>query len=225
MIDLVVFDMAGTTVFDGDAVNAAFRDTLAAWDLVLPSAVIDSVMGLPKPVAVRILLNHAGRPATDADVDALHTAFTARMIDYYRTAPDVREVPGAAAVFAELRAKGVKVALDTGFFRPIAAVVLERLGWTVPEVIDATITSDEVPNGRPHPDMIHVLMQRFGVTDPTRVAKAGDTQSDMEQGTNAGCKYVIGVLTGASTRDQFAAWPHTHLVASVADVPALLAGG
>jgi phosphonatase-like hydrolase len=224
MVDLVVFDMAGTTVFDGDAVNATFRDTLAAWHLVLPPAVIDSVMGLPKPQAVRILLTHAGRPTTDAEVDALHAAFTERMIGYYRTAPDVREVPGAAAVFADLRAKGVKVALDTGFFRPIAGVLLDRLGWTAPAVVDATVTSDEVPNGRPHPDMIVHLMRQLGVTDPGRVAKVGDTQADMEQGTNAGCRFVVGVTTGSSTREQLERWPHTHVVTSVADVPALLFG-
>ena len=28
MIELVVFDLAGTTVYDGDAVNASFRATL-----------------------------------------------------------------------------------------------------------------------------------------------------------------------------------------------------
>jgi phosphonatase-like hydrolase len=222
MVDLVVFDMAGTTVYDGDAVNAAFTATLAERDLSVPSPLIDSVMGLPKPVAIRILLQHARRPATDADVEALHAAFTARMIEYYRTAPEVREVPGAAAVFAELRARGVKVALETGFFRPIATAVLDRLGWTEPGTVDATVTSDEVPRGRPHPDMVFHLMKRLGATDATRVAKVGDTQSDLEEGTAAGCRWVVGVLTGSSTREQLQGWPHTHIVASVADVPHLL---
>lgn len=222
MVDLVVFDMAGTTVFDGDSVNAAFRDTLAEWKVSVPSQVIDSVMGLPKPDAIRILLLHAERPIVESEVDALHAAFTARMIEYYRTAPEVREVPGAAGVFAELRARGVKVALDTGFFRPIAAAVLARLGWTEPGTVDATVTSDEVPNGRPKPDMVFHLMKKLGVTDVSRVAKVGDTQSDLEEGTAAGCKWVVGVLTGSSTRAQLESWPHTHIVDSVTEVPALL---
>lgn len=178
----------------------------------------------PRPAAVRTLLTHAGRATTDAEADALRAAFTARMTGHYRTSPDVREVPGAAAVFAGLRARGVTVALDTGFFRPIAGVRLERLGWTVPAVVDATVTSDEVPNGRPHPDVILHLMKQLGVTDPQRVAKVGDTRADLERGTNAGCKFMVGVHTGSSTREQFEGWPHTHVVASVADVPALLSG-
>ena len=223
MVELVVFDIAGTTVHDGDTVNAAFRDTLAGYGLALPPAVIDGVMGLPKPDALRILLAHAGRPVVAAEVDALHAAFTERLIEHYRTG-DVREIPGATAAFAALRAAGGKGALDTGFFRPIAGVLLDRLGWRAPAVIDADVTSDEVPRGRPHPDMIRHLMARLGVTDPARVAKVGDTQADVEEGTNAGCGFVIGVLTGSSSREQFQQWPHTHLVESVADVPALLLG-
>ena len=46
-------------------------------------------------------------------------------------------------------------------------------------MIDAVVTSDEVPHGRPHPDMIRQLMQRLGVQDPLRVAKVGDTRADL----------------------------------------------
>jgi phosphonatase-like hydrolase len=226
MIELVVFDLAGTTVHDGDAVNACFRGTLAAWGLEADPAVVNSVMGLPKPEAIRILLNHVGRsrgitPTTE-NVNAIHEAFTSRMCTYYATDPVVREVPGAVAVFEALRQAGIKVALNTGFFRPITEVLLKRLGWHSPAVIDADVTSDEVPRGRPHPDMIRHLMARLGVEDPHRVAKVGDTKADLEEGTNAGCALVIGVTTGSYSREQLLACPHTHILKSVAHVPALL---
>jgi phosphonatase-like hydrolase len=144
------------------------------------------------------------------------------MCDYYRTSSDVREVPGAAAAFAELRRAGVKVALNTGFFRPIVDVLLDRLGWSIPAVIDASVTSDEAPRGRPHPDMIWHLMARLGVADARRVAKVGDTPVDLEEGTIAGCGLVIGVTTGAATAKRLRECPHTHIVSSVADVPALV---
>jgi phosphonatase-like hydrolase len=146
------------------------------------------------------------------------------MCDYYTTDPAVHEIPGAAAAFATLRRAGIKVALDTGFSRPIADVLLARLGWSSPAVIDADVTSDEVPRGRPHPDMIHQLMRRLGIADPGRVAKVGDTRADLEEGTNAGCGLVIGVTSGSSSREQLAASPHTHIVESVVEVPALILG-
>ena len=106
--------------------------------------------------------------------------------------------------------------------RPIADALLR--GWTVPTAIDAVVTSDEVPRGRPHPDMIHHLMARLNVRDASRVAKVGDTRADLEEGTNAGCGLVIGITTGSYSRQQLLTSPHTHIVDSVADVPALMPG-
>lgn len=226
MIELVVFDLAGTTVYDGDAVNSCFRAAVAARGVHADPERVKLVMGLPKPEAIRILLNEfgvsRGVPPTTQTIDAIHEDFTQRMRDYYAKDPTVREIHGAAAAFATLRRAGVKIAVNTGFFRPIVDVLLTRLAWHAPAVIDAAITSDEAPRGRPHPDMIFALMKRLGITDAQHVAKVGDTQADLEEGTNAGCGLVIGVTTGAYTREQLAACPHTHLVESVADVPALV---
>src|SRR5262245_15800404 len=191
MIELVVFDLAGTTVYDGDSVGSTFRTALAARGVNADPSAVNAVMGLPKPEAIRILLEQFGRPhgvgPTIEIIDALHADFTRRMCDYYAMSPDVREVPGASAVFAELPRGGIKVAVNTGFFRPIVNVLLGRLGWQVPDVIDASAASDEVPRGRPHPDMIRLLMTRLGVNDTRRVAKVGDTPVDLEEGTNAEC--------------------------------------
>src|SRR5687767_395818 len=119
MIELVVFDLAGTTVHDGDAVNASFRATLAAWGIAADPAAVDAVMGLAKPEAIRTLLERFGRPPdvppSAETVDAIHADFTTRMRAYYATDPAVREIPGAAAAFAALRRAGVRVALNTGF--------------------------------------------------------------------------------------------------------------
>ena len=39
------------------------------------------------------------------------------------------------------------MALDTGFSRPIVDAILARLDWTAGLLLDATVTSDEVPRG------------------------------------------------------------------------------
>jgi phosphonatase-like hydrolase len=210
MIELVVFDMAVTTVYDGDAVNASFRAALAARGIDAERTLVDSVMGLHKPEAIRILLASLGRPAPDDVVGSIHDDFVHRMRDYYAHDPAVREVPGAAAAFAELRRAGVTVALNTGFNRSIVDVILVRLGRSIPDVFDAAIASDEVAHGRPHPDMIRQLMALLGVRDARNVAKVGDTKADLEEGRNAGCGLVIGVTSGSCSAEQLRQWPHTH---------------
>ncbi len=62
MIELVVFDMAGTTVHDGDGVNSSFRAALSAVGVEADRAVVNGVMGLPEPEAIRRLLAGSGRP-------------------------------------------------------------------------------------------------------------------------------------------------------------------
>ena len=126
--DLVVFDIAGTTVFDGDAVGTCLARALEhVARLSFRRDEINAHMGIPKPVAIRNLLaSRLDRAADGGLVDEVLRDFEARMLLHYRTSPDVREVGGAASVFRSLRTNGVKVALDTGFGRRITDAVLAR---------------------------------------------------------------------------------------------------
>lgn len=222
-VELVVFDMAGTTVHDGDAVNAYLRAALLNAGLEVSRDEVNAVMGIAKPLAIRTLLTekHPGVEIAEEAVLQIHDDFLARMLAFYRTDPNVREIAGATATFRTLRAAGVKVALDTGFSRPIADAILERLGWDT-GLLDATVTSDEVAQGRPYPDMIYRIMELTGVADTKRVAKVGDTPSDLQEGTAAGCGWVVGVTEGSHTEAELVAHPHTHLLPTVAEIPALL---
>jgi phosphonatase-like hydrolase len=221
-IELVIFDMAGTTINDDDGVNRCLRATLENAGLPVTRDAVNRVMGIPKPEALRLLIERCERPDLAARLDAIHDDFVARMIRFYQTDPSVHEIPGAGETFRRLRAAGIKVALDTGFTRDIVDVVLARLKWNGSELVDATVTSDEVPRGRPHPDLAEKAMRDLGVRDPRRAAKVGDTPSDLQEGTAAGCGLVIGVTGGSHTAEQLKPFPHTHLIHTVAELPALL---
>lgn len=194
MIELVVFDVAGTTVLDTDnAVAASVVASLRGAGIELGLTAVDPVMGMPKPLAIQTLLTEARGVTPDVEeVATVHADFQRRMIEHYAEAPGIAPMPGAEDVFAALRERGVRVALDTGFDRAILDAILTRLGWDDGR-LDATVTSDEVEHGRPAPDMIHVLMRKTGVTDPARVAKIGDSESDLDQGINAGCGMIFAM--------------------------------
>lgn len=222
-LDLVVFDMAGTTICDDDAVNRCLREALRAGGVTVTRDDVNTVMGLPKPAAIASLLSRvqlAGQPAPAAEVARLHADFLRRMIEFYRTDPGVAPMPGAVECIGELKDAGVRIALDTGFSRDIAAVILQRLGWDLPGLVDASVTSDEVPRGRPFPDLVFEAMKRTGVKQVRRVAKVGDTPSDLQEGTAAGCGWVIGVTNGTHAPWQLAVHPHTHLIATLTETPA-----
>jgi phosphonatase-like hydrolase len=117
-----------------------------------------------------------------------------------------------------LKAAGIKVFVDTGFDRPIVDALLQRMAWEKNKLIDGSVTSDEVAHGRPHPDLIFRAMELAGVSDVKRVAKVGDTASDLGEGNAAGCGLVIGITTGAFTREQLLLTPHTHLISQIPEV-------
>ena len=54
--------------------------------------------------------------------------------------------------------------------------------------------------------------------------EVGDTTSDLVAGTRSGALVVAGVLTGAHSAEELAEAPHTHLLASVQELPGLLLG-
>lgn len=189
-IRMAVFDLAGTVVWDGDnAVAGRLCDALRAGGFEVGEAEVNPVMGMPKPLAVRTLM---GDRVDEAQASKIHADFQRRIIEHYRNNPQVREIRGASELFRQLRAEGVRIAVDTGFDRPTLDTIVDRLGWR--DLIDDTVGSDEVTNGRPSPEMIEVLMARAGVSDPSEAAKIGDSQSDLEQGERAGCGVVIAIL-------------------------------
>ncbi len=224
VIRLVVFDMAGTTVHDEDFVHQALADALEAAGVAVSREDINAVMGYPKPVAIRTLLETETDPENQLPerTDAIHADFLERINTFYRTAPGVREVEGTKDTFSALKASAIKVALDTGFSRPTADIIIDRLGWTEDGLVDLSITSDEVDRGRPYPDMIHRAMHLLDIEDSASVAKVGDTPSDLQEGRQARCGAIIGVTYGSHSRDELATYPHTHLVSDIREIPALL---
>ncbi|HEY0244604.1 MAG TPA: HAD hydrolase-like protein, partial [Mucilaginibacter sp.] len=45
-----------------------------------------------------------------------------------------------------------------------------------------------------------------------------DTEVDVREGQNAGCKYIIGVTTGSFTRQELEPYNPTHIIDDIAHV-------
>jgi len=98
---------------------------------------------------------------------------------------------------------------------------MEALGWE-PASFDAIVCGDDVRAGRPSPAMIQEAMRRVSVSDPATIMAVGDTVLDLQAGTAARAGWVVGVTSGAHGRERLLQTPHTHLIATVADIRELL---
>jgi phosphonatase-like hydrolase len=215
--ELVVFDMIGTTVQASYKIPQAFTNAFVEEGIRLSTTDVSSVRGKSKREAIRELLRvHGGEDVAARRSDEVYAAFKQFLLEYYRNEP-VISIRGAESIFCWCRERDIKIALTTGFDRELAAILVQKLGWL--DSIDALVCNDDVSAGRPAPDLILAAMCRLDCANVERVASVGDTVSDLEAGAHAGTGWNVGVLSGAHSRDQLLAAPHTILIDSIVELP------
>ncbi|MGW7378528.1 HAD family hydrolase [Streptomyces sp. NPDC054794] len=224
-IRLVVLDMAGTTVADGGLVERAFEAAAAELGVRAGSAdhaekldYVRATMGESKISVFRHLFgdDDLARRANSAFEKAYGGLVAGGLV-----AP----IPGAREAIEELAAGGRTVVLTTGFARVTQNAILDALGWR--DLVPLTLCpADAGGRGRPFPDMVlEAFLQTRAADDVRQIAVVGDTSYDVLTGVRAGAGLVAGVRTGAHGDTEFRAAGATHVLDSVADLPALLNGG
>ncbi|MER8092243.1 phosphonatase-like hydrolase [Streptomyces goshikiensis] len=221
---LIVLDMAGTTVADGGLVERAFERAAERLGVEPGSAdhaaglqYVRDTMGESKISVFRHLF---GTEELARRANSVFEQAYGELVDGGLIAP----IPGAREAVEKLRAEGRTVVLTTGFARVTQDAILDALGWQ--GLADLSLCpADAGGRGRPYPDMVLAAFLRTGAAaDVREVVVAGDTAYDMLSGRRAGAGIVAGVLTGAHGRETLDEHGATHVLASIADLPALLAG-
>ena len=215
-LELIVLDMAGTTVRDDGVVEQAFQRAAERtgvaermpWDEALDYVRV--TMGQSK---IDVFTHLAGGDREDA------ARATAAFEDAYAeivAEQGVSEIPGAADAIQGLKDAGLAVVLTTGFAPVTRDALIAGLGWE--GLIDLALSPVDAGRGRPAPDLVLTALLRTQTSSVAAVAVAGDTISDIESGRRAGAGFVAGVLTGAHDR---AALSTAGADAVLADVSAL----
>ncbi|MEK7728419.1 MAG: phosphonatase-like hydrolase [candidate division KSB1 bacterium] len=222
-LDLVIFDIAGTLIYDTGFVLAAFRAALQEAGGAISPEQLQQWRGASKREVLQAqLAQNSGESAEaiTARLQRSEEAFRASL-QASLAQSGVRLIAGVEETFAWLRARNIKIALNTGFDRTVLEVIVRAAEWSK-NVLDAAVCSDDVAHGRPAPYMIFRAMEATHVYDVRRVMAIGDTVNDLLSGHNAGVRGVIGVLSGSHNLAQLSGAPHTHIIPSVAALPELI---
>jgi len=224
-VDLLVCDMAGTTVSEEGAVYVALRrsvnavleeEKLAGGGDFKPveEAELDEWHGAQKDIAMRVLLeqrmgNMDGGGKLDEAVKRAETFFVNELEEaYFGPSSKVAPIkPNLVEWLRELRSQpsNVKVAFNTGYPPRLQNGLIEKLN--LGGKIDARMSASD-PSfgakgaGRPSPLMIFRLMERLEIESTRKVIKIGDSARDIEEGRNAGCLLSLGVLSGADSAEK-----------------------
>jgi phosphonatase-like hydrolase len=221
--ELMVCDMAGTTVEEGGVVYETLREVMVADGLDVSQEEMHPWHGAKKEAVLEHFCRKAKTPSKDLEERITRVAdnFLEEISKkYFSEDSPVRHIdPMLPGYFRKLRDAGVKVSLDTGYPEDIQELLVKKLGFDDKSVVDSYISAYTVKEGRPYPYMIHRLMERTGVMDVRKVVKVGDSVRDIEEGKNAGCGLVVGVLSGADDAETLLAAGADLIAECVTDLP------
>ncbi len=234
-IKLVVFDMAGTTVKDNSEVEYCFAEACEATGLSVTAERIKALQGYAKREVFTLLWSEVlGEKSSDLiqNVDFSYSTFCEILEDHYRSNL-VLPTDHCLETFEILQQNDIKIALNTGFYRKVANIILEKLGWLEglnedyvnmggSSPVNVSLTPSEVPAGRPAPDMIFSAMAKLGIKEASQLIKVGDTPVDLLEGYNAGCLKSLAVTNGTHSYQQLADCKNDGLLNSLQDLPRFL---
>lgn len=184
---LVVFDLDGTVI---DSTRALLEAHEVAWASVgrecPPAEAILELIGLPLTDTMKKL-------GPDQDPDHLAEVYSQA---YVKAAHHERLFDG----MVELLARPFRAAVATGKSQRGAERVVKQFGFE--DRFEIVLGGNSVPRPKPHPDMLHAIMEATGTKDLIMI---GDTTYDLEMAHAAGVK-AIGVSWGHHAADRLREW-------------------
>ena len=196
---MIVFDMAGTTVNEDNVVYKTLQQSInkKGYDFSLDQVLAEGA-GKEKLEAIKSILKVYALNNNNTLADEIYQDFIDLLSEAYEKILVIPQ-PHALELFKVLKERNIKVVLNTGYNAETAELLIEKLGWKKGMEFDSLISSSDVENNRPDPEMIDLAMDIYGIQDALDVIKVGDSIIDIEEGQNAGCGLNIGITTGAHT--------------------------
>ncbi|MFV0462909.1 MAG: HAD family hydrolase [Nostocoides sp.] len=168
-------------------------------------------------VSARYIVDHS--PVQMTEVEVVHW-LQARVIADVRRALPWR--PGARELLQDLRANGIRTALVTMSWRPLADAVV---GAMPQGSFDVVVTGDEVDHGKPHPEPYALACTRLQLP-PWRCIAVEDSATGTRSATAAGVPTItvphivpVPALAGSVQIPTLSGLHSTALAALVAGVP------
>jgi phosphoglycolate phosphatase len=189
-IDLVMFDLDGTLADTGQDLADAVNHTRAHFHLApLPEALVHTHVGR----GVEHLLRHS---VPEDSADHFQEVMRVFLVRYEGHLLDTTVLyPGVYDVLDYFRDKR-RVVVSNKMHR-LTVAVLRGLG--VEKQFDAILGGDSAAEKKPHPALIHDVLNRFRIQS-TYAVIVGDGDTDVEAGKRAGV-ITCGVTYGLGSKE------------------------
>jgi HAD superfamily hydrolase (TIGR01509 family) len=189
-----VFDLDGTLVDSVYQHVLAWREALETAGIQLAVWRIHRRIGMSGGLLVNALGRETGRRLTVDEVTQLQSAHARA---YARLAGQVRPLPGARELLAQLSRASVPWAIATSGRLASARPVLDLLDVPADAVV---VTRDAVERAKPDPDLFMAAAHQLGV-DVTDAVVVGDSVWDLLAAHRARA-LGVGLLSGGYGQDE-----------------------
>lgn len=154
----------------------------------------------------------------------LHESQVAKYIRAYQAYADEVMTPltamiaGALETVRRLQHAGLTLAIVSQKLRYRVEEVLQR--ERIHDCFDVVLGGEDVPAFKPDPSGLLLALERLGFSAADAIY-VGDTTIDAAAAANAGLRFVA-VISGPTTRDEFAPYETLAILEGVTQLPALL---
>jgi HAD superfamily hydrolase (TIGR01509 family) len=215
VIDAVVFDMDGVIVDSEQVWDDVREEYTREVGGAYTAAATRDMMGMSSVEWSRYMADELNVPGTPEEINA---TIVARMLERYGESPPL--IDGAVDAVRRVGARW-PLAIASSSNPELIDVVLRAAG--LHELFTATVSSQDVPRGKPAPDVYLEAARRLGV-EPARCAAVEDSHNGIRSAKAAGMR-VIAVPNPHFPPDDEALAQADAIVPSVAELtPELLAG-
>lgn len=122
--------------------------------------------------------------------------------------------PETEQTLKTLKQRGAKVGIISTKYRYRIQAVIDR--QQLQDCVDLIVGGEDVTSMKPNPQGVLLAMERLGA-EKSSTLYVGDSVVDAETAQRAGIDFC-GTLTGMTTRNELAAFPHRKLVNNLADL-------
>jgi HAD superfamily hydrolase (TIGR01509 family) len=205
----VIFDVDGTLLDTNYLHVAAWWEAFRERGHDIRCADVHRALGMGSSDLVERVL---GRP--DATVIEAHSRYFAPYLGR------MRPLPGAADLLKATARLGLNVVLATSAKDEEVGLMLDALGAR--DVIGTVVSSGDVDQAKPEPDIVDRALQQSG-TDPGRAVMVGDAVWDMIAARRAGIP-GIGLLSGGIAQQELRDAGAAEVYADAASLLAKISG-
>lgn len=209
-LSLAIFDLDGTLIDAYPAIIRSFNFTMRKFSYPLQSqTVIRRAVGWGDENLLRpfVVAQDLGR------VLSLYRRHHRKSLVKYS-----RLLPGAKRVLRQLKNKGYKISVASNRPTQFSWILIRHLG--LKKFFDYVLCADKLKFAKPHPQILHKIMQKFSVS-PRQTVYIGDMAIDAQAGSRAKVETII-VTTGSSKLSEIRKERPRRIISKITDLLKIL---